>query len=66
MGSSPTYDSKGMAQGGGGQWAQYQSELDNDKPSEVHPYTAREMEYLEELFGLLDKKNVKSLDVKDF
>ena len=40
--------------------------LSKDKTSDIEPYTGKEMAYLEQLFNSLDKKNIKSLEIKDF
>lgn len=43
----------------------YGAELERDKASEVAPFCRRELVNLEELFNVLDKKNLKSLELKD-
>jgi hypothetical protein len=40
--------------------------MEKDKLSDVPPFYKKELVYLEELFNVLDKKNLKSLEVKDF
>lgn len=47
-------------------WSKYQTQLEKDKMSNIEPYTTKEMAYLQELFAELDRKNLKSIEVRDF
>ena len=48
------------------EWIRYTAQLSKDKVSPIEPFYTQELSYLEELFGNLDKKNLKSLELKDF
>lgn len=47
------------------EWVRYQAELERDRPSDIPPFFRKELVNLEELFNVLDKKNLKSLELKD-
>ena len=47
------------------QWIKYQEDKSNSKVSEVEPFSQDQFEYLEDLFSFLDKKNIRSLELRD-
>lgn len=48
------------------EWQQYERYLSGDKPSQIQPFTINEMAFLESLFSALDRKKLKSIELKDF
>ena len=47
------------------QWIKYQEDSSNNKMSKVEPFSQNQFEYLEDLFSFLDKKNIRSLELRD-
>lgn len=65
MGSSSSEEARAQSLENN-EWLRYEAELEGDKASDVPPFLRRELAFLEELFNMLDKKNLKSVEVKDF
>ena len=64
MGSGESGDAQAKALANN-QWLKYKETTSNAKMSEVEPYTNKQFEHLEQLFAFLDKKNIKSLEIRD-